>query len=317
MDSWEFFKQKFSVEGVLRRRGHVVAGTGDETRILTPPHPFDGHSDLYAQMKKESFRKVARRLLRHPREPVALDALKQMAGDKASEYVEFLEKSNAVQMMADGTVVFCREEVDNLGPTLAWFVAEVLKRELWADTLWDVCLKDSPEGDFDVIAWLDPVLMYVETKTARLENIERAELGHFLHRAQWLAPDVAVLLVDTQDSLDDLVLRLNEVFSLARARADGNLAADIVCDQCGNGPTRGINQQTPLCSRCEAKLNPTIQLQTEFGGIYFGFARIYVTGSHPSVETQLRRCLHHHYSRVRGRAVLAGDPYDFLAAIKD
>ena len=53
------------------------------------------------------------------------------------------------------------------------------------------------------MAWLPRTLLYVETKSSRPEEIEDTEIKHFLQRGVELAPDLAILLVDTDDDLEE------------------------------------------------------------------------------------------------------------------
>ena len=52
------------------------------------------------------------------------------------------------------------------------------------------------------MAWLPRTLLYVETKSSRPEEIEDTVIKHFLRRGVELAPDLAILLVDTDDDLE-------------------------------------------------------------------------------------------------------------------
>ena len=51
-----------------------------------------------------------------------------------------------------------------------------------------------------------------------------------------------------------------------------------------------------------------------FTGVNFGWFRTYVTNSHPSILTQLRRCLQHYHARVRGRSFWGGKPVNFVTS---
>ena len=52
--------------------------------------------------------------------------------------------------------------VDTFGPTLEWYVAQRCQRELHGSAAWLVMPEGLPTGrDFDVLAWLDPLLLHV------------------------------------------------------------------------------------------------------------------------------------------------------------
>jgi len=63
------------------------------------------------------------------------------------------------------------------------------------------------------LAGLSPTLLYVETKSSRPEEIEDTEIKHFLQRGVELAPDLAILLVDTDDDLEESSF-LHKVYGL-------------------------------------------------------------------------------------------------------
>ena len=75
--------------------------------------------------------------------------------------------------------------------------------ELHGSAAWSVKLAQVPYGNFYVLAWLPPTLLYVETKSYRPEEIQDTEINHFLQRGVELAPDLAILLVDTDDDLEE------------------------------------------------------------------------------------------------------------------
>ena len=75
--------------------------------------------------------------------------------------------------------------------------------ELHESAAWSVKLAEVPYGNFYVLAWLPPTVLYVETKSYRPEEIEDTEIKHFLQRGVELAPDLAILLVDTDDDLEE------------------------------------------------------------------------------------------------------------------
>ncbi len=77
-------ERQFSVESALRRRGLVLARTGDRARLPYPADPAAGHDLPYRYMGKPTFRKMVRRLLASRGEPVGLEKLKSIAGEDAS-----------------------------------------------------------------------------------------------------------------------------------------------------------------------------------------------------------------------------------------
>jgi hypothetical protein len=187
----------------------------------------------------------------------------------------------------DGGVVLSRQ-IDNIGTTLEWYVAQLCQRELGGSATWSVQLDGLPTGgDFDVLAWLDPLLLYIETKSGNPNEIDESQLRNFLQRSNELAPDLAILLVDTHHGLSDLLDRLTAAMVPAMRKA-GRAGEDWQ-------PER-----------------PFIRPQLEYPGVAFGFSRIYVTNSKPSMLTQLRRCLQHYHARVKGTMFFSGPPINFV-----
>jgi hypothetical protein len=172
--------------------------------------------------------------------------------------------------------------VDNIGPTLEWYVAELCKRELAGDAEWAVQLEDLPVGgDFDVLGWLAPTLLCVELKSAQPSEISESELRNFLQRDQELVPDLSVLLVDTDETagVTALVDRMNSfVMPLVGALAS----------------------------------QPTFGAQADFPGLSYGWKHVYVTGSTPSILTQLRRALQHYHAHVKGHSFWEGPTINFV-----
>lgn len=287
------------ITSVLRSRGLEPKKTGDITKALFPgenlreillahgqfdyqkffPGPFPGPAlDQYVDyFRKTSFRKMIRLLLRGGRPYVEIGDLEQASGSSTTEYLEFLER--LLLIAREGSMVRLKRDIQDLGPSLEHYVAELCVRELRGSADWGVLLQNLPRsgGDYDVLAWLEPSLMYVECKTARPGNIEERELREFLQRTVELAPDLAIFLIDTDENLDGFVE--NRINSLLGQAID----------------VRGIANQ-PLRSH------------PDYPGIYFGFSRIYVTNSKKTILKQLQKCLQHYYAHVKGLA-LWSKPY--------
>jgi hypothetical protein len=263
------------VETELFRRGFVIARVGRQARqsqVLSDPTDVGmgvPEPSLEAALESRAFRALVQRLMRAPRGAVAHDEIDRIAGRKAADYLKLLERIHAVSLSADGITYLL--PIDNLGPTFESHVARVCRDELGAASAWGVELEDMPiGGDYDVLAWLPPALLYIETKTSRQTEINESELRHFLQRSADLAPEIAVLLVDTRDDLQPLVDRLNDIMGPAISGADG-----------------GTAPQPPV-------MNP------QQGGFYFGYGRYYVVNTEPAIARNLRRCIRYYHTRVKG-----------------
>src|SRR3954454_4957088 len=101
--------------------------------------------------------------------------------------------------------------------------------------------------------------MYVECKSSHPDQVSDRELREFLQRTEELAPDLSVLLVDTDNDLGGLVEKLNDIFY-------------------------------SISEHDRSKLSPMINAQLEYSVIDGGYVRVFVTNSRPSILRQLRRC---------------------------
>jgi hypothetical protein len=282
-----------SVESVLRHRGQVIASRGDVRHILLPlehrDRPLSGEDFLqYVELfGKASFRKLVRRLMRQPRGLTPISELEAIAGESAEDYITFLVRLGVAERGPDGALL--TRQVHNIGPSLEWYVAELCRRELRGSAEWFVHLEDlQVGGDYDVLAWLPPTLLYVETKSSAPLDVSDSELLNFLQRSQELAPDMAVLLVDTTDSLADFLSRLNGLMLPLLRMASGISDPDW-------RPER-----------------PFIGSPEDYPSINFGYRGIYVINTKPSITTQLRRCLKHYHARVKGVSFYSGSPINFV-----
>jgi hypothetical protein len=279
------------IETTLRRRGHLPVKHGDMAQLLVPVDLGFGeakpeHQRYFDLMGKTSFRKVVRAIIASGGSGVPLERLRQIAGEEAPGYVSALTAANAAREMEGGVVL--NRQIDNIGPTLEWYVAQLCQRELGGSATWSVQLEWLPTGgDFDVLAWLDPLLLYVEVKSAHPDQVDESQLRNFLQRTVELAPDLAILLVDTDTRLAGLLDRLTGAM-LPVMRKASSVGDDWQPDR------------------------PFIRPQKDYPGISFGFQRIYVTGAKPSIVTQLRRCLQHYHAHVKGAAFLPGPSMNFV-----
>ena len=280
-----------SVKGILRHRGFFVESNGKNHDILLPLDreiPLSGEdcNEFRRLFSHASFRKMVRQITAD-NGGAHIDQLSAICGNHSQEYIGFLERIGVGERTGD--FVILTRPIDNIGKTLEWYVADVCKREFDGSAEWSVSLSEFRYGDCDVIAWLPPTLVSIETKSSRPSEISNTELKHFLQRGLDLAPDMAVLLVDTDDDLAELAERLFELMI--------------------------------PCVRLSSRINdpkwrhddkPFIDLQTNFSGVWFGFFRFYLTNSDPSIRTQISRCLRHYHTEVKGRPFLQGLPINFV-----
>lgn len=208
-----------------------------------------------------------------------------------SEYLALFTDIGVVDQ--DSDTVRVTKAVDNFGPTLEWYTAHLLSTKFEAVSCWAVKIEDVyGGGDFDVLAWLDSVsaLVYIECKSARPSEVDESELRSFLQRCQELAPEIAILLVDTDSDVQPLLDLTQDILIPVMKLASGIRDDDW------------------------APENPFIDTLTgnEYSGIHFGMRRVFITASKPSITTQIEKCLRYYSTFVRHAAFLIGTPIDFI-----
>lgn len=248
------------VGAILNHRGFKIERRGDNRNILLPldsatPLTGEQFNRFHHLFGNTTFPKLVRHITAHSGD-VPLAELKGISGEYAEQYVDFLLELG-VACLSDGRVKLTRS-IDNIGPTLEWYVASLCQREFDGSSEWGVKLADLQYGDYDVLAWLPPTLVYIETKSSQPSGISNNELKHFLQRGVELVPDLAILLVDTDDDLEEagLLDRLFEVM-LPTARSSSGI----------DDPEWRNNGRLFIAP------------QPSFPGVSFGYYRNYVTNS--------------------------------------
>lgn len=290
----------FGVEATLRRRAFLVANRGDYGQTIAPhgmqPTKIvtgggclpDWDNNFYNFMCKISFRKMIRFMLAHPSgvsEKELSEALSQ-ASSTIRERLKYLSDSGVVEEQGKSQWYLTKGAPNNFGPTFERYIKSVFEREFICSSEWGVELEGFQDGDFDVLALVDSALCYVECKTAQTKDISNSELRYFLQRSQDLAPEMAILLVDTEDSLETLVRNVESILtSLARKEsADQNWK-----------PSK-----------------PFLREPSGFKGIYFGHRRIFVTNARPSVVSNLRLCLRFYSTWVKFQSFFGGPRFNYI-----
>jgi hypothetical protein len=173
-------------------------------------------------------------------------------------------------------------EIDNLGPTLEWYVARYYRWELQVPARHGVYLKEVPSGDLDVVAFVLDAEIYVECKSGAPSQIGDGELRHFLQRAWEFNPEIALLLLDTTSPIpNNLIDRLNDIY----------YALDTQEGMRGDG--------TALHTPGEA---PHLEVQPRYGSsLFWGARNIYVTNVRKSIIDSLMKVHRHYFGEARHR----------------
>lgn len=202
------------IHQMLRRRGlKLHRRVGPERLLVHRGMPPQDREEFYRLLHRYSFRLWLRDLIRL-REGQDLQKVSPYCSPSSCRhYMEALARMGLVEMDCKGSWRLLREGVTSFGETLEWFVAEIFRREFCAQVIHGVSFRSPPPGgDFDVLAAMEGVLVYVECKSSPPRGIEAQEMAGFLGRYGLLAPHVALFLVDTHlRMLDKMVPILEEL----------------------------------------------------------------------------------------------------------
>ena len=277
---------------VLSGRGFKIEDKGNLRDILLPldsPNTLKGGivNEFRRLFGHSSFRKTIRNITAGGGR-ASLAKLREISGDDADRFVQFLVELEVAEW--SGNQVNLLRSLNNIGPTLEWYVADLVQKQFGGSADWSVKLADCAYGDYDVIGWLPPTLLYLEAKSARPSGIDDSELKNFLQRGVELAPELAISLIDTDDDLE----------------ATGSL------DRIFNLMIPSVKLSSRITDADWRPAKPFIAPAAGFPGISFGLFRYYVTNSEPSIEGQIRRCLRHYHTNVKGHTFYHGEPMNFV-----
>jgi len=201
-----------SVERMLKMRRLQVFRKNPIDRLFFFPDllPFY-KTRFYEMMKKYSFRIVLRDIVKH-QEGFRIEDLTHYCSSKvAQRYCDLLVEMEVIIKNGKGRYQTRVSPLYSFGPTLEWFIAEMLKREFVSPAIYGVHVKHTPSGgDYDVIASWNQRLVYVEVKSSPPKGIESNEVSAFFSRIEDLLPEVSFLFNDTQLRMKDKLVILFE-----------------------------------------------------------------------------------------------------------
>mgnify|MGYP001579045210 CR=1 FL=1 len=196
------------LDTLLRRRGFRVYKKEPPGDLLVPDEPFrDG---FYTGLHKYSFRLFLRDVIKH-QERFTLEQVTRYSTTRVTRsYLHYLLDIKMVTEGAAGYTLSHRPAT-SFGPTLEWYVAELLRREFGAEALWGVKFRrPKVGGDYDVLAKLDGSLLYVEVKSSPPKQVTDSEIAAFLDRVDDLAPELSIFLMDTELRMKDKLVPMFE-----------------------------------------------------------------------------------------------------------
>ncbi len=197
-----------SLSVLLHRRGFRVYKKETDRDLLLADAPF--RDSYYRLLHRYSFRLFLRDVIKH-QDLFSVDLLTRYASARTVRaYIEQLVAAGLAEE-APGGYRLVRRPVLSFGPTLEWYIAELLNREFGAEALRGVKFRrPKVGGDYDVLAKLDGSLLYVEVKSSPPKQIYDSEVAAFLDRVGDLRPELAVFLMDTELRMKDKIVPMFE-----------------------------------------------------------------------------------------------------------
>lgn len=193
--------QSPDIDVLLKRRGFKVYKKEPPEDLLVPSRKY--LAGYYRMLNKYSFRLLLRDVIKHQEFFTLEDVTRYATPEVTREYLEYLLSVRLIKKRPKGYSL-ARGPITSFGATLEWFIAEILRREFGAETVWGVKFKrPKVGGDYDVIARFDGSLMYLEVKSSPPKQIYDSEIAAFLDRVDDLSPDIAVFLMDTELRMKD------------------------------------------------------------------------------------------------------------------
>lgn len=206
----------------VRARAHgcealaMLVRRGFHVSLARMDLPFDPSS-----LAPEAVDRVADALHHYAVRLFLRGAMKHPDGFVPEETTRFLSPSHARQIAQTlesiGLIVFDSHEpaararmvrpVTSFGPTLEWYVAHELSRQLGFSVACGVKFHaPGVGGDLDVVAAAEGKLVYFELKSSPPKHLAEPEVGAFFDRVQALRPHMTLFVVDTALRLGDRVI---------------------------------------------------------------------------------------------------------------
>lgn len=206
-----------SLQSLLRRRGFKVYKKEPEDDLLIPEDRFiDGY---YRLLHKYSFRLFLRDIIKHQDRFILKDVTRYATAEVTEDYIKFLLDYGLIERAGD-TYHLIKRPIKSFGPTLEWFMAEILKREFEADTIWGVRFKrPTVGGDYDLISKINGSILYMEIKSSPPKQIYDKEITAFFDRVIDLRPEIPIFFMDTELRMKDKIVPMFEEELKRRSKA--------------------------------------------------------------------------------------------------
>ena len=255
------------LRGMFRRRGLDLFRQNPTQHLFFPPaFPPEEKQKFYELFKKYSFRLFLREILIRRGKFRVSEVVRFSTPETGKKYLQLLMEMGVAEPAGGTLYRLSQDPPASLGPTLEWFMAEVLRREFACPAFYGLrCRGGRHGGDYDVVALMEGWLLYMEVKSSPPKNIEEVEIQSFLDRLKDSLPHLALFFVDTELRLKDKIVPFFEAGLSALGLRDN-----------GNPP-------------------PIQKIGDE---IFFAPPRIYILGSKRSIVKNIGICFRHHFSTL-------------------
>jgi hypothetical protein len=196
------------IVGALKRRGLAIHRSSPTKDLMFGQLSEQNERLFYEVMGRYSVRLSLREIISHQ------DGFSR--GDLGN-FSEETEHGRTIELLTDIGVVerhdrsfrLVKRGVVSFGPTLEWFVAQMMIDRFDSPSIWGITFRGIDSGgDFDVISLFEDELIYIEVKSAPPKGIETREARAFLERVNTLLPRAAFFFVDTELRMRDRVALL-------------------------------------------------------------------------------------------------------------
>ncbi len=266
----ELVARQDDFEIMLRRQGwHLIRHKPvhtDAKVIRLYPHDHAGETAydediFYHAFSDNTFRKLLRHIFFHKCCP--LEDLQRICSSeqKLTKYLTFMQEHTIAVPKGDLWLQGpAYKDIETIGYTLEWYVAEWFRTWLQVPARHGVAIKDVADGgDLDVVAFVDSIRVMVECKSGSPTQITENDIKLFLRRAADFNPEIAVLLIDTESRIDRQIEMLNRF-------------------RTGSDP---------------------LEAQDNHHSIYWGARHIYAINTRAGIADSLSKVLRLYYSKIR------------------
>lgn len=238
---------------------------GQRWPVMRTPKSRSSSDDFYYDVGDNTFRKLLRFIF--SRQVCTREELKHICDNdqKLDNHLARMQsKRVVVQDGSNWKKSSEYQDINDIGHTLEWYVAEWFRLSLHAAARHGVKVKGiACGGDLDVVAFVDGKRIMVECKSGNPIGIDEPQLNLFLQRSIEFSPDISILLVDTDSRIDRLIDTMN---------------------------------------KCSGKYGDPLILQDKHESLYWGMRRIYVTNISKSIDSSLSAVLRLYSSDIKYRS---------------